>query len=92
MPAGISARQMLVVARNNTKMGDVICFPAAQLNSPSYPRVKGLPPGNYAYESTTTKLSQSKLSGLKSNYRKLLDNTQNKDDNNKQRQLQSQGH
>lgn len=82
MPEGISARQMLVVTRTNTKMGDVICLPAARLKSPSYRRVKGLPPGNYAYESTTTKLLQSKLSGLKSNYRKLPDNTQNKDDNN----------
>lgn len=36
------------------------------------------PPGNYAYVSTTTNLLQRKLAGLKSKYRKLLENWQNK--------------
>lgn len=62
-PKCIAARQMLVVMRNNTKMGDVIWLPAAGLSSLSYHRVKGLPPGYYAYVSTTTGLLRSKLAG-----------------------------
>ena len=70
---------MLVVTKNNTKTGDAVCLPAAKLYRLPYPWVKGLPPWNYAYASTTTNLLEIRA-GLKTNQRKLLENRQNKDE------------